>query len=139
MITPALGRELQSVGKQVQGDLLEGPTIRRHLKGFPGQKTAQGDLSPVSLAAHQAQDSVHGLSGVEVFQIELVPLGLDLGHVEDVIDQLEQMRPGLMDHLGIIAIAIGNGTEQPLAHDVGKAHYGVQGRAQLMAHIGQEP
>ena len=48
------------------------------------------------------------------------------------------MAAGLVDQLGILAVAIRQGTKQPRTHDVGKAHDGVQGRAQFVAHIGQE-
>jgi hypothetical protein len=48
------------------------------------------------------------------------------------------MAAALVDQFGVLAVAVGQRAEHPGAHDVGKAHDGVQRRAQLVAHIGQE-
>ena len=43
-----------------------------------------------------------------------------------------------MDQLGILAVAIGQGAEQTLTHDVAEAEDGVERCAQLVAHLGDE-
>ena len=65
--------------------------------------------------------------------------GLDLGEVEDVVDDAEQIAPAGMDVAGIGEIArILHRPQMLVLHHFGKAHDGVQRRAQLMAHIGEE-
>ena len=48
------------------------------------------------------------------------------------------MAARLMDRVGVAGVAVGQGAEQALTHDVGEADHGVQRGAQLVAHIGQE-
>ena len=48
------------------------------------------------------------------------------------------MLAGLVDQGRVLAVLLGHRPEQRLPHDIREAHDGVQGRAQLVAHIGQE-
>ena len=65
--------------------------------------------------------------------------GLDLGHVEDVVDQLQQIVAALVDVLGVLAVfRAADRAEGALAHDLGEAENGVERRAQLVGHVGQE-
>ncbi len=48
------------------------------------------------------------------------------------------MTAGLVDQLGVLAVTVGQGPNMRCAHDVGEAHDGVQRRAQLVTHVGQE-
>ncbi len=43
-----------------------------------------------------------------------------------------------MNQVGVLDIFAGQAPENLLPHDVGEAHDGVEGRAQLVAHIGQK-
>ena len=63
---------------------------------------------------------------------------LDLGHVQHAIDQLQKMRTGFMDQAGIFLIARTQRAEHFPGHHFRKTDNGVQRRAQLMTHIGQE-
>ena len=65
--------------------------------------------------------------------------GLDLGHVEDVVDQRQQVLAGAEDVLRVFLVALVAERAEHLAdHDLGEAVDGVERRAQLVAHIGQE-
>jgi hypothetical protein len=65
--------------------------------------------------------------------------GLDLRHVEDVVDQRQQVLARRQNVLGIASVAgIAQGAEHLADHDLREAVDGVQRRAQLVAHIGQE-
>jgi hypothetical protein len=77
--------------------------------------------------------------GIQRMGRDVHAAGLDLGHIQQVVDQGEKMRARGMDVLGIVAIALR--TDRPeafLGDDFRKTQNGVQGRAQFVAHIGQE-
>ena len=61
--------------------------------------------------------------------------GLDLGHVEHVIDHAEQMPATLVDGLGVLTGVFGL---RIVADDLGKAQNAIEGRAQLMRHVGHK-
>src|SRR3546814_2447831 len=64
---------------------------------------------------------------------------LDLGDVENVVDQGQQVLRALVDVGGIALVLRAAERAQQLAlHDFREADDGVQRRAQLMAHVGQE-
>ncbi len=63
--------------------------------------------------------------------------GLDLGDVENAVDQGQQVVGRLLDIAGILVDSLRIGDLQRAQH-VGKADDGVERRPQLMAHIGDE-
>ena len=91
----AAGRELQCVGDQVEGDLLDGAPIGFRLQRARRQVAAQADAGPVGLAAHQPQDDQAMASRALVSRASSNRPGLDLRDVEHVVDQLEQVRAPL--------------------------------------------
>ena len=83
-----------------------------------------------------ALDDVAKIDGL-VLQSELA--GLDLRDVEDVVDEREEMLAGAENILGVFGVA--RDADRPhrlILDDLGEADDRVQGRAQLMAHIGEE-
>ena len=98
----------------------------------------QIDPLVMGLEADQAEGGGDRFAGVEAFAGEFEPLGLDLGHVEDVVDQVEQMAASLVDQVGVFEIALGQGAEHPLAHHVREAEDSVQRRAQFVRHVGEK-
>ena len=73
-------------------------------------------------------------------RLDLHLAGFDLGHVEQIVDQAEQMRARRMDVAGIFVVARRPrpGPKHSCRDDLGKAENGVQRRAQLVAHIGEK-
>src|SRR3546814_12183191 len=70
-------------------------------------------------------------------QIQLA--GLDLGEVQDVIDDLQQMPAALVNIAGIAVVAVAAELAvQLVQHDLGKTDDGVERRAQLVPHVGEE-
>jgi hypothetical protein len=63
--------------------------------------------------------------------------GLDLGKVEDVVDDAEQVLGGAMDLLDVVAL-LGGGRDLGLQREVRHADDGVHRRADFVAHVGQE-
>ena len=72
-------------------------------------------------------------------RIEADAAGFDLRHVEDVVDDVEQVLPALVDVAAVFLVLVGaERPEHPGFHDLGEADDGVERRAQLMAHVGEE-
>src|SRR6516165_4229417 len=72
----------------------------------------------------------------KVFKLKLHAPGLDLGEVEDVIDESKQMPAGAEDtveRLKVLPCRL-----RILAQHLADADDGVERRAQLMAHVGEE-
>ncbi len=65
--------------------------------------------------------------------------GLDLGHVEDVVDDRQQVLARGVDVADVFGVAlVAKGAEQLGHHHLGEAVDGVQRGAQFVAHVGQE-
>ena len=71
----------------------------------------------------------------EIRRFKLKRAGLDVGDVENVVEQIEQGQPGALDRLGVLLLLWRQvGAEQ----QIGKAEHAVHGRAQFVAHQGQK-
>ena len=64
--------------------------------------------------------------------------GLDLGQVEDLVEQLEEVRAGVPDVVDILVLALVELAEHPVEEDLREADDRVQRGAQLVGHAGQE-
>ena len=71
-------------------------------------------------------------------ELELHPARLDLGEVEDLVDELEQVVARAADVAQVLLLALVELAEHPLEQDVGEPDHRVQRRAQLVRHAGQE-
>src|SRR5437016_5429808 len=71
--------------------------------------------------------------------VELVPPRLDPGEVEDFIDQAQQVHARIVNVAGVIPVR-GHAvrTENFSLHYLGETEDGIEGGAQLMAHLGEE-
>ena len=131
------GSEFHGVAEKVDEDLLEPERIGhqigkvRHDVGF--------NLH-VFLAGLRFNDQEAGLEDggdADGFQIDGEFAGLNLRDIENAVDQGEEMFGGLADIGGVLfdffRARYGLGGEH-----VGKADDGVQGRAQFVAHVGDE-
>ena len=72
----------------------------------------------------------------ERFEVKLHPPGLDLGEVEDVVDQGEQV-PARAEH-AVERLEVLLQCLRILPQHLGDADDGVERRAQLVAHVGEE-
>ena len=132
----ALVGELQGIVHEVGEDLAQAGGIARH-----GQRRGgiheQAQLHALALGLH-GQHRLHVLDDgqqVEVQGLEGQLPGLDLGEVEDVIDQREQRLPAGPDGLGVLSLLAAEGRVQQQARHADDA---VHGRADLVGHVGQE-
>jgi len=63
---------------------------------------------------------------------------LELREVENVVDQRQQMGATAVDVVRIFRILVGHRPEHATADHLGKSEDCIQGRAQLVTHIGEE-
>ena len=128
--------ELDGIGRQVQQDLAQAVRIaaqqRRHFRRHPPAKSE----SFGGRAAAQGREGVlRGAAQVEVHALQLDLLRLDLGQVEDVVNQGQQRPPAVFNNAGVFALfRRETGLEQQLQH----AQDAIHGRADFVAHVGQE-
>ena len=135
----ALRGELHRVGDQVDQHLFQGALI-----GIK-RRSVLFDMDHKLLAlfggleADQLEGDFEGAAGIQRIGRDFHAARFDLGDVQQIVDQGQKMRARGMDVAGIILVAgIAHRAETFLADDFRKAQNGVQRRAQLMAHIGQE-
>jgi hypothetical protein len=134
--SPVAGAELDRVAGQVVDQLTQADRVGQHLgRAARVDKGMQADLA---VQCHRAQPIADTFDqGLELDRLvfELEPAGLDLGEVEDVVDQPQQ-RGGRFAHrvhglrLLFVEVAVG----QQLGH----AQHTVHGRADLVTHRRQE-
>jgi len=78
---------------------------------------------------------VYGPPEIKVDRLEVELAGLDLGDVQDVVDDEQQVVGRVPDGLQVVALLA---LEAGLQGYLGHADDGVHGRADLVAHLGQE-
>ena len=132
---PALG-ELERVVDEIAQDLRQAHGIAgdlvRHLGRDRGRK-----IEPLRLRAlaEQRHDGVDDLGRVDGDALELELAGLDLGEVQDVVDDREKALARAGDDLGVAPLPDRQiRRRQELGHD----QHAVHRRADLVAHGGEE-
>ena len=71
-------------------------------------------------------------------ELELHPTGFDLGQVEDLVQQLQQVLPGRQDVAQVLLLPIVEVAEHPLEQHLGEADDGVERGSELVGHAGEE-
>ena len=129
-------RELDRVADEVGEDLAQpagvAPQRVRHVVADEAEQ-----LEPLGLRGlgEGAEHLAHRAPQVELDALEVDAARLDLREVEDVVDDLEQRPPRLVDHLGVLALLGGEaGVEEEPGHPDDAVHRG----ADLVAHVRHE-
>ena len=128
--------ELQGVVHEVREDLSEAGRIAHHRLRC-GRVHEDAQLHPFGLGLHR-QDRLHVLDHgqqIEVQVLERQLPRLDLGEVEDVVDEREQGVPAGPHGLRVLLLFHPERRIQQQARHPDDA---VHGRADLVAHVGQE-
>ncbi|KAF1854083.1 hypothetical protein Lal_00005300 [Lupinus albus] len=137
-LTAARG-EFDRVRQQVQKHLAQGALVGQQIGQVGG--TVDRQRHPAGIGRHRGQRPA-GLDGFPRLHpafIQRVAPGLQLRHVQHVVDEVQQVAAAVLHMAGIVAVArAAQRTEQLVQHDVGKADDGVQRRAQFVAHGRQE-
>ena len=97
---------------------------------------AQRDAAPVRQRGDQPDAFVDDRTDVHRLQRQVDAAGLDLGQVQHFVDQFQQVLAGLEDFLHAVQVLAGQGGV--VFHQLAEAENGVHGRAQLVAHAGEE-
>ncbi len=131
----ALG-ELDGVGEHVEDDLAEasgvaGDRARQVVVEGVGQLDALGRRR----RGQDVERALDALAEREGLRLELDLAGLDLGEVEDVVDDREQRLGGGVDRLGEVALLL---VERRVEEQAAHADDGVHRGPDLVAHGGQE-
>ena len=75
------------------------------------------------------------LARVEGHPLELELTGLDLGQIEEIVDEDEEVRAGAAEQAHVLALLV---VQLRLPEDVRDAEDGVEGSPDLVAHVGEE-
>src|SRR5919106_816305 len=134
---PALG-ELARVAQQVE----EGLTDLGQIGMYGADAVGTAHVQPVDILRRQRLDDGGDVpderGDVEGLEVELHLAGLDLGQVEHGVDQLEQVLAGCIDLLEVVGELLGAEVGGVLLEHLAVADDGVERRAQLVGHVGQE-
>ncbi len=127
------------VGQQVLENLLQALAIgeehgRRtflHLHLEPQLAIGRQRLEHPAQAIDQARHA-------GVFRAHFQLAGFDLGDIEDVVDQVEQVIAGGIDRLGKLDLLGAEVFLRVLRQQLGQDQRAVQRRAQFVGHVGEE-
>ena len=135
----AARRELDAVREQIDQDLLDRALVGEDHVRLRRDGDAQGHAGAIRRLAHEPHAGFRGFLQIEDFFPQFELAGLDLRHVENAVDEFEQMGAAFVDQPRIFEIARrAHGAEHLVRHHLGKADDGVERRAQFVAHIGEE-
>src|SRR5207249_4606439 len=134
----ALGRELHGVGQQIQEHLLELALVGDDV--LDRLVDCQVEREPVAHApfAYQRERVLEGHAEIERPELQLHPSRLDLGEVEDIVDQREQVAPGAQDDAHVLSLFLVQFAKHAVVQYLREADDPVEGRAELVGHVGEE-
>ena len=135
---PARRRELHGVREQVEDHLPDPPLVARD--DVDAGDRCERDLDAVlqRALAHHHDAALERVLQRERRDLELDLPGLDLGQVEDVVDQRQQVVARGEDVLEVLRLLLVELAEELLAEHLREADDRVQRRPQLVRHVGQE-
>ena len=133
----ALAREFHRIGEEIE-DHLADPGLVADESARQARIDRGADLKALRdrVAAHDREAIVDERCRSEGVTVELDPARLDLREIENVVHDGEQGRAGQARHLGM-ASQVGRKTARS-REEVGESDDGVERRADLVAHRGQE-
>ena len=134
---PLLRGKLHGVGEEIQQDLVEAHTVAVDvLPADVLDEDVKALLFGLHLGLDDAHDALGGLPQADHVHIQGELAALDLGHIQHVVDEAQQVLAGQGDllqaggHL-LPVVQVGGG-------DGRHAHDGVHGGADVVAHVGEE-
>ena len=134
-ISPLLG-ELDGVVDEVGQDLAEPQRVAQQvLRDVRRDVRQELQALLVRLLGGERGDGADDLVEPEVGGLDVELAGLDLREVEDVVDDGQQRRAGVVDLADVVALL---GGELGLEREVRQADDGVHRRADLVAHVREE-
>ena len=132
---PPFGK-LDGVADQVDEDLFDAEIVTKETAGHPGRSfDPQFEPLAASSRSQQAFQLLQELRQREGAPLDLELAGLDLGNVEDVVDDAEEDAAGSANLLRHDLLV---GGERLLLQQLRQPQDAVQGSPDLVAHVGQE-
>ncbi len=135
---PPCGRELDRVREQVEDDLAEAPLVAFDQVNAGRQLEREPDAVLRRRLAHHHDAALERFAQRERGDLELDLAGLDLGQVEHVVDQRQQMVAGREDVVQVLLLLGVDVAEHPLPQHLREADDRVQRRPQLVRHVRKE-
>ena len=127
---------LEGILQQVEQGLAQASRISGHdLRQLRLDKADQLDLLLFGLGAEDAQTVFDQCVEIELDVIQLNLAGFQLGNVENLVDQIEQLVAGTMDRLDVVALL---GRQRCAQQQFAHAQHAIHWRSQFMADLGQE-
>ncbi len=129
--------ELDCVAQQVQQNLPDALVVRLH-QSRKVERRVQNEDEPFLLRIHadHRRDFLQQRGQLNRGGIQIEMAGTDPGQIQQIVDDGQQMAAAARDRAQrILAGGLG---QRALPYEIGVAENGVQRRAQLMAHAGQE-
>ena len=134
----AVRRELDRVGQQVEDDLFEPQLVRLDLADVVGDLDLDGDAVCGGALADHRQRVFECAGNREDARIERHLARFDLGQVQDLVEQLQQMAAGVPDVAQVFLLPLVDLAEHALQQHFREADDRVQRCAQFMRHARQE-
>ena len=134
--TPPRSRELDGVAGEIEQHLAQPRRVADDVRrqAFVDQR---GDLDALGLRARRQQfdHAFHQRAERERPRLQIEPAGLDLGEIENLLDQRQQRFARGLCRLGVGDLL---GRELGVEQQVGHAEHAVERRADLVADHGEE-
>src|SRR5207253_7815324 len=90
-------RKFDRVGQEVGQDLLQLARVLTEQADVRIDLAAQIDVLPLGQGAEHVQQALENIVNAELLQAYLHLAGLDLGEIEDVVDQIQQLIATLLN------------------------------------------
>ena len=130
------GRELDRVAEQVVEDLAQAHRVADDLeRQVRLDVEIERDVAVMCHRPERVADALGERLDLQRRLVEIHATGLDLGQVEDVVDDLQQSPRRVPDRLGEFLLL---DRQLGLGQDLDRTDHAVHGRAHLVAHRGQE-
>jgi len=132
----SLVREFHGVAHEVDHDLLQALRIADQRGGHVGRDAQdEPDALRVRAVREAPQRRAQAAAGLELDRLELQLACLDLGEIEDVVDDAEELVSGRLRGLDVVALL---GGERGVAQEIGHSDDAVDRGPDLVAHPRQE-
>ena len=132
----ALLDELERVRQQIEQHLAQLGAIEAHQRRHAGTFELQRDALVARTHAHHLEHLVEQAIQVHGPRLQLHAARFDFRQFEDVVDQGQQMMAGAVDDGQVMLFFLEHAAR--IGHHLRKTDHGIQGRAQFVAHVGQE-
>src|SRR5208282_5965594 len=96
--------ELDRVGQQIEHDLAQRPFVGDDLRHPGGEGRANDDARAARLRLHDADALLRQLVEADIGECEVELTSLDLGKIEQVVQQRDKVHAGAVDVLEIFAV-----------------------------------